>query len=138
MKLNTFQELSIRARDALKHKQSELTDHLQKLEVKNTEIEYKLGSAIKQIEIHGAMIKTIQTVGVSGQGNNNDKNRNFDQETQIQFLRDQLNDERQKRESAQIEAHRSQQAMGDSIRSLETELSKRIKEARDQQNLFIQ
>ena len=47
MKLNTFQELSIRARDALKHKQSELTDHLQKLEVKNTEIEYKLGSAIK-------------------------------------------------------------------------------------------
>ena len=138
MKLNTFQELSIRARDALKHKQSELTDHLQKLEVKNTEIEYKLGSAIKQIEIHGAMIQTIQTVGVSGQGNNNDKNRNFDQETQIQFLRDQLNDERQKRESAQIEAHRSQQAMGDSIRSLETELSKRIKEARDQQNLFIQ
>ena len=28
MKLNTFQELSIRTRDALKHRQGELTDHL--------------------------------------------------------------------------------------------------------------
>ena len=100
MKLTTFQELSIRTRDALKHRQGELTDHLQKLEVKNTEIEYKLGSAIKQLEVHGAMLQTLQTVGVSGQGSNPEKHRSFDQETQIQFLRDQLNDERQKRESA--------------------------------------
>ena len=59
MKLNTFQELSIRTRDALKNRQGELTDHLQKLEVKNTEIEYKLASAIKQLEIHGQMLQTI-------------------------------------------------------------------------------
>ena len=53
-------------------------------------------------------------------------------------MRDQINDERQKRESAQIEAHRSQQVLGDSIRSLETEIMTRIKEQREQQNQFLQ
>ena len=48
-----------------------------------------------------------------------------------------MNDERQKRESAQVEAHRLQQGMGDQIRSLETELMKRIKESREQQNVFM-
>ena len=39
---------------------------MQKIEVKNGELEYKLQSAIKQIEIHGQMIQTLQTVGVVG------------------------------------------------------------------------
>ena len=60
MKLNTFQELSIRTRDSLKYRQTELNDGMQKLEVKNTEIEYKLASAMKQVEVHTAMLQTMQ------------------------------------------------------------------------------
>ena len=103
-----FQDLSIRTRDQLKHRQTELSEHLQSLEVKNTEMEYKINSALKQLDVHGAMLQTIQTVGTGGQGNNPEKHKSFDQETQVQFLRDQLSDERQKRENAQIEAHRAQ------------------------------
>ena len=47
MKLNTFQELSIRTRDALKHRQNELTEGMQKLDIKNGELEYKITSALK-------------------------------------------------------------------------------------------
>ena len=56
MKLNMFQDLSIRTRDQLKYRQTELSDHLQSLEVKNTEMEYKINSALKQLDVHGSML----------------------------------------------------------------------------------
>ena len=44
---------------------------MQKLDIKNGELEYKIQSALKQIEIHGQMLQTIQTVGISGQNGHN-------------------------------------------------------------------
>ena len=54
-----MQEASIRTRDSLKHRQTELTDQLQKLEVKNTEIEYKIAQSLKQVEVHSQMLQQV-------------------------------------------------------------------------------
>ena len=51
-----MQETSIRTRDALKNRQTELTDELQKMTVRNTEMEYKVAQALKQVEVHSQML----------------------------------------------------------------------------------
>jgi len=103
-----MQETSIRTRDSLKHRQTELTDQLQKIEVKGSEMEYRINSALKQIEVHSTMMSQYASVAQSGQspssalvpsggigGSGGDALVNS---TQLAFLRDQLADERQKRE----------------------------------------
>ena len=51
-----MQETSIRTRDSLKSRQTELSEEFQKLALKNSEIEYKVAQALKQVEIHNVMI----------------------------------------------------------------------------------
>ena len=46
-KFQGLQENSIRTRDSLKQRQIELTDQLQRVEVKHTEIDYKVAQVLK-------------------------------------------------------------------------------------------
>ena len=55
-KFQVMQEGTIRARDGTKARQVEMTDQLQKLEVKNTEMEYKIAHGLKQIEMHSQIL----------------------------------------------------------------------------------
>ena len=106
-----MQEVSIRTRDSLKNRQTELTDQIQRLEVKNTEIEYKIAQALKQVEVHNQMLQqvsqlqnaaaadgTLVPIATGGQGDN--RALGVEQATQMAYLRDQLNEEHQKREQA--------------------------------------
>jgi hypothetical protein len=60
------------------------------------ETEYRLASALKQVELQGQMIAAIQQGGVERSDPSGNK---YNIETQFSFLRDQLQDERQKRET---------------------------------------
>ena len=63
-KFNNMQEVSIRTRDALKTRQNELTDQLQKLEVKHTEMEYRVAAAAKQLELNSQVLNASQSQAV--------------------------------------------------------------------------
>ena len=112
-----MQEASIRTRDSLKNRQTELTDQIQRLEVKNTEIEYKIAQALKQVEVHSQMLQQVTQlqgaaaadgalVPVANGGQGGNRSMSVEHATQVAFLRDQLNEEHQKREQAQQEFQR--------------------------------
>ena len=63
-----MQETSIRTRDALKNRQTELTDELQKMTVRNTEMEYKVAQALKQVEVHSQILSHQASQGIAPGG----------------------------------------------------------------------
>ena len=95
-----MQETSIRTRDSLKIRQTELSEEFQKLALKNSEIEYKVAQALKQVEIHNVMIQ--QQTAQGGQAGPDSQalvpingggavgHGGIEQATQVAFLRDQL------------------------------------------------
>jgi hypothetical protein len=68
----------------------EVIETVQRLELQYREVDYKLSAAQKQIEINTGMI----AAGGQRDPNQRDIQGNYAIETQFNFLRDQLNDER--------------------------------------------
>jgi len=130
------QETSIRARDQVKAKVLEMMEQMQKIELREKELDYKLTSVFKQIEINSGMISVLTSQG----GNNAERgDSNYNSETQFGFLRDQIADERKLRENLQIETHKLNQQLNDQIRQVESELMSKLKDTREQQmNLWKQ
>jgi hypothetical protein len=90
------QETSIRAREQVKAKVLEMMEQMQKIELREKELDYKLTSVFKQIEINSGMINVLTSQG----GNSAERgDGNYNSETQFGFLRDQITDERKLREN---------------------------------------
>lgn len=58
-KLAMTQEANIRLRDQVKGKMVEIIDSVQKVEMQARETEYRLASALKQVELQGQMIAAL-------------------------------------------------------------------------------
>ena len=56
-KITMIQEVSIRTRDQLKGKMVQMSEQIQRLELQNRETEYKLSSALKQVEINNTYVQ---------------------------------------------------------------------------------
>jgi hypothetical protein len=111
-KLSVVQENNIRSRDQVKTKVIELMEAIQKVELKEKELDYKLTAAFKQIEVNSGMINALASPGntrPTSQGS-------IAIETQLSFLRDQIVDEQKKREALQIETNRMSQSFADQMR----------------------